>query len=146
VVWLLSCGIVKTEENRIDITHARANGLEAEIDKVSGQLWINGGFRELDRKGREERELRQASISRLQMAMFGGIALIIPMLIMALHSHLTVALVTTSVATVAFGIIIAFGARDSTGKDVLGATAAYAAVLVVFVGTSLAAASTSSSG
>jgi len=35
-----------------------------------------------------------------------------------------------------FAIDLAFGAIDSVGKDVLAATAAYAAVLVVFVGTS----------
>ncbi|KAK8040966.1 hypothetical protein PG994_013973 [Apiospora phragmitis] len=54
----------------------------------------------------------------------------------ALPSLLT-SLITTSVAVVAFAITLAFGARDSTGKDVLQATAAYTAVLVVFVGTSL---------
>jgi hypothetical protein len=116
----------------------KVGSLDAEVDYLRGKYWIKGGFRELDRQGREERELRYASISRLQMAMFGGVALITPMLIMALHPQLNVALITTSIATVIFGVLIAFGAKDSTGKDVLGATAAYAAVLVVFVGTSLA--------
>jgi hypothetical protein len=116
----------------------KVGSLDAEVDYLRGKYWIKGGFRELDRQGREERELRYASISRLQMAMFGGVALITPMLIMALHPQLNVALITTSIATVVFGVLIAFGAKDSTGKDVLGATAAYAAVLVVFVGTSLA--------
>ncbi|KAK3346424.1 hypothetical protein B0T25DRAFT_551967 [Lasiosphaeria hispida] len=47
-------------------------------------------------------------------------------------------LITTSVAVVLFSLALAFGATDSSGKDVLAATAAYTAVLVVFVGTSLA--------
>lgn len=94
------------------------------------------GFRELDKRGREERDQRKAFTQRLLMAMFGGVALIAPMLIMVLHPTRTVSLVTTSVATILFALVLAFGAQDSSGKDVLGATAAYAAVLVVFVGTS----------
>jgi hypothetical protein len=76
-------------------------------------------------------------VSRLSMALFGGIALIGPTLIMALHPSLHTSLITTSVATVLFGLALAIGATDSSGKDVLGATAGYCAVLIVFVGTSL---------
>jgi hypothetical protein len=101
-----------------------------------GQL----GFRELDRAGQEERERKSASTLRLRMGLFGGVALIVPMLIMALHPTKDVALITTSVVTIVFATIIAFGARDSSGKDVLLVTAAYAAVFVVFVGSSLATA------
>jgi len=71
------------------------------------------------------------------MALFGGIALIIPTVIMAKHQGINYSLVTTAISTVLFAFILAFGATDSTGKDVLGATAAYAAVLVVFIGTSV---------
>lgn len=102
------------------------------------------GFREVDKAGREERERKSASTFRITMALFGGIALIVPMLIMALHPTLIVALITASAATIIFAIILGFGARDSSGKDVLAATAAYAAVLVVFVGTSVASPPTSS--
>lgn len=95
------------------------------------------GFRELDKRRRLEKERMTAYISRLRMAAFGGAALIIPMLIMALHPGLVVDLVTTSVATVLFGAVTVFVGTDSSGKDVLASTAAYAAVLVVFVGASL---------
>jgi hypothetical protein len=94
------------------------------------------GFRELDRKGREDRTKKQAFNERLLMACFGGIALIGPMLIMVLLPGKKVTLITTSVATFLFALVLAILANDSAGKDVLGATAAYAAVLVVFVGTS----------
>ena len=57
---------------------------------------------------------------------------------MARTPSLYFSLGTTAVTTVLFALMLAFGARDSTGKDVLGATAAYSAVLVVFIGTSLA--------
>ncbi|KAJ4204128.1 hypothetical protein NW759_014965 [Fusarium solani] len=84
---------------------------------------------------------KNASTSRFVMALFGGIALIVPTVIMAKIEGINTSLITTSIAVFLFALILAFGATDSTGKDVLGATAAYTAVLVVFVGTSLAGSS-----
>ena len=104
------------------------------MEKTFGNL----GFRELDQKGREERSQKNALTQRIIMALFGGIALIGPMLIMTLHQSRNTSLITASVATFLFALVIAFAARDSAGKDVLAITAAYAAVLVVFVGTSTA--------
>lgn len=96
----------------------------------------NMGLRELDQEGRVLREQKKAFAERGLMAIFGGAALIGPMLIMTLHPSRNTSLITVSVATFLFAIALTFGATDSTGKDVLAATAAYAAVLVVFVGTS----------
>ena len=104
------------------------------LEATGGDL----GFRELDKKGREQRSKKQAFIQRIIMAMFGGLALIGPMLIMTLHPSRNTSLITVSIATFLFALALAFIAKDSSGKDVLGATAAYAAVLVVFVGTSMA--------
>jgi hypothetical protein len=70
------------------------------------------------------------------MALFGGIALIIPTVLMVLYPYRDTCLIITSVGTVIISLVLAFGARDSTGKDVLGAIAAYTAVLVVFLGSS----------
>lgn len=81
---------------------------------------------------------KHAFTSRLMMALFGGIALIIPTVIMAKFEGINISLIVTSVFVFIFALILAFGATDSTGKDVLGMTAAYTAVLVVFVGTSIA--------
>ena len=103
------------------------------LETSTGRL----GFRELDQKGREERSQKKAFTQRIIMAMFGGAALIGPMLIMTLHPSRNTSLVTVSIATFLFALVLAFIARDSAGKDVLAATAAYAAVLVVFVGTSM---------
>lgn len=104
--------------------------LEA-IQKVVGNL----GYRELDPLGREKRSQKTALTERISMAMFGGVALIAPMLIMTLHPSRNTSLITTSLATFIFALVLAVGATQSAGKDVLAATAAYAAVLVVFVGT-----------
>jgi VIT1/CCC1 family predicted Fe2+/Mn2+ transporter len=112
---------------------------EDSIDEVLMEFGYLG-IRELDKAGREERERKSASTLRLRMALFGAIALIVPMLIMALHPARKTALITTSIVTIVFAIITAFSASDSSGKDVLIVTAAYAAVFVVFVGSSLSAA------
>lgn len=96
----------------------------------------NLGFRELDQQGRLLREQKKAFTGRVAMALFGGVSLIVPMLVMTLHPSRNTSLITTSAATFVFAIALAVGATDTAGKDVLAATAAYAAVLVVFVGTS----------
>ena len=74
-------------------------------------------------------------VSRIGAALFGGLALLVPMLIMAVHDASTRNLVTTSVAVGLVAICLASLSLGSW-RDVLGITAAYAAVLVVFVGTS----------
>ncbi|KAK0645408.1 hypothetical protein B0T16DRAFT_139687 [Cercophora newfieldiana] len=93
------------------------------------------------RTSRAEQARKHAFVSRLLMASFGGIALLLPTIIMSKVQEINVSLITTSVAVLVFGLALVFGATDSTGKDVLAATAAYTAVLVVFVGTSLAGSS-----
>jgi hypothetical protein len=98
-------------------------------------------FRELNRDIRLEREKERKKENdfweRLWMGGFGGIALIGPMLLMVLHRDLHTSIITASVATFLFASLLAVTARSLEGKDVLAAVAAYAAVLVVFVGTTL---------
>jgi hypothetical protein len=74
---------------------------------------------------------------RFSMASAGGLFLIVPVLVMANIPGRTSSLVTTCIAMLIFAIGVTFG-TDLKADQVLGATAAYAAVLVVFVGTSLA--------
>ncbi|KAL9090539.1 MAG: hypothetical protein Q9165_005300 [Trypethelium subeluteriae] len=69
---------------------------------------------------------------QLSMAAVGGGFLLGPMWLMVLHSTQYTALITTSVCVVLFGICMAW-ILDQT-MNVLSVTAAYAAVLVVFVG------------
>ena len=68
------------------------------------------------------------------MSTFGGLTLIVPMLIMVMDPRKITTVVTTSVFTLAIGLILAFWMDEAESKDMIGATAAYAAVLVVFVG------------
>jgi hypothetical protein len=74
--------------------------------------------------------------SRLTMAIFGAVALLAPMLIMTLHPTKLTALLTTTIFVLVVAIILAAMMGTAENKDVIAATAAYAAVLVVFVGTS----------
>lgn len=76
------------------------------------------------------------------MAFVGGVFLIGPMWLMVLQNHVDSTLITTTVFVFEFRLVIliiasfVYGAR--VGMDiVMSATAAYAAVLVVFVGTTL---------
>jgi uncharacterized membrane protein YhaH (DUF805 family) len=73
---------------------------------------------------------------RLQIAIFGGLALIIPMLIMRLHPTLLTQLLTASLFILCFGITIAYVLHDSEAIAIATISAGYAAVLVVFVGSS----------
>ncbi|KAM0256155.1 hypothetical protein ACHAQJ_005132 [Trichoderma viride] len=72
---------------------------------------------------------------RFIMAFTGGIFLVVPMIIMTLNSSQTKSLVTVSVAVVIFSLVLSFVVRVSN-VETLVSTATYAAVLVVFVGTS----------
>ncbi|KAI0855687.1 hypothetical protein F4860DRAFT_519588 [Xylaria cubensis] len=95
------------------------------------------GFRELDRGRLIERSLLERIRSRFYMALFGGVAFIAPVILMTLKPTLTVDLVTVSVSTALFSLAMVVFATDMSGKDVLTSTAGYAAVMVVFIGTSL---------
>ncbi|KAI8951208.1 hypothetical protein F4801DRAFT_304588 [Xylaria longipes] len=75
----------------------------------------------------------KAFILRFSMALFGGIALIGPMLLMVLHKDMTTDLATTSGAVFIVAIIISIYST-ATPEGIVGTIAAYAAVLVVFVG------------
>lgn len=71
-------------------------------------------------------------LMRLVMATIGGLFLIGPMLFMVLRNDRNTTLVTTSVCVIVFGFVMAYLLDQPF--NVLSATAAYAAVLVVFVG------------
>jgi ABC-type multidrug transport system fused ATPase/permease subunit len=91
--------------------------------------------------GQEERKMVALAkkyvefASRLAFGLFGGFALIVPMLIMDLHPTKLTSLLTTSVFVVALAITLAVTTTWEP-KDIIASTAAYAAVLVVFVGVS----------
>ncbi|KAH7304868.1 hypothetical protein BKA65DRAFT_486209 [Rhexocercosporidium sp. MPI-PUGE-AT-0058] len=87
------------------------------------------GRRESLNKQKEKRRF----ISRAYMAVFGGRAVISPMLIMSLHPTRLTQLLTASLFVVVIALVLAWLMDDAEKKDMIAATAAYAAVFVVFV-------------
>ncbi|KAL8721408.1 MAG: hypothetical protein Q9181_007711 [Wetmoreana brouardii] len=71
--------------------------------------------------------------SRLLAAVFGGLSLVGPMLIMAIRPSQVKTLITSSAAVLLFSLGLACTSSAKT-ETLLGTTAAYAAVMVVFVG------------
>jgi hypothetical protein len=98
-------------------------------DKGKPDTLFGGSRTEMHRKTKFENFLQ-----RLIMAGVGGAFLIGPMLIMVLKNTLLASLLTTAICVVVFGFTLAVYLDQPF--NVLSGTAAYAAVLVVFVGTS----------
>jgi hypothetical protein len=71
-------------------------------------------------------------ITNFGMAAIGGGFLVAPMWLMVLHNTVYTTLATTTVCVSLFGVIMSW--RLGGPMEVLSVTAAYAAVLVVFVG------------
>lgn len=89
-----------------------------------------GGLRgELTQKRKTE-----LFLTRLAFAIIGGIFLIAPMWLMVLHNTRATVLSTTSISVLLWAIAAAWKLEGGP-LSVLSTTAAYAAVLVVFVGT-----------
>jgi hypothetical protein len=72
---------------------------------------------------------------RLIMAITGGAFLVVPMIVMTMNPSEAKSLVTVSVAVIIFSLVLSFVIRVSN-VETLVSTATYAAVMVVFVGTS----------
>jgi len=73
-------------------------------------------------------------IASIIIAIFGGALLIVPMVIMSFDTNRTKSLVTVSCSVILFGFFLGAVIR-SKSSEIFVATATYAAVLVVFVGT-----------
>lgn len=73
-------------------------------------------------------------LRRLLMALLGGLAVVAPFLVMILISGQLVRLIATCAFTVAFAAVITIGSELGPDRIALVA-AAYAAALVIFVGT-----------
>ncbi len=101
----------------------------ADQDIDTGLFELFGGSRNTLNK----KEEFAAFMQRLGMAIAGRVFLVVPMLIMVLQKGLLTSLLTTSLFVFAFGLTLSFCLSDAF--NVLSSTAAYAAVLVVFVGT-----------
>ena len=69
-------------------------------------------------------------------ALFGGLFLLVPMIALAYITSKKYLLVTTVLFVLIFALSLGYLSKGSN-QELVGATAAYAAVLVVFVGNSI---------
>lgn len=76
----------------------------------------------------------EAFLERSAFALLGGFALIIPMLIVKLYPTTLTVCLTTTLFVIGAALLLALSMKVTEPKDVLGITAAHAAVLVVSVG------------
>ncbi|GAB7334730.1 hypothetical protein MBLNU13_g06662t1 [Cladosporium sp. NU13] len=130
--YLKSTKVLQREDANLIPYHMQPKGrLPGTLDRACSRE-LPGTARGM---ANEEARAEQLTV-RFLMAVTGGLALLIPMLVMTYFPGKNVSVVTTSVAMLIFAIVITL-ATQLAPDQVLGATAAYAAVLVVFVGTSL---------
>lgn len=115
-------------------------GMENEADPLlwakSMRRWTTARDRPTPIAGMRDGNLREAWIKgfrqRVGVATVGAAFLIAPMWLMVLHNTVYTALVSTTVCVMVFGLVMALWLDKL--MEVMSATAAYAAVLVVFVG------------
>jgi VIT1/CCC1 family predicted Fe2+/Mn2+ transporter len=74
------------------------------------------------------------SITRFLVAILGGAVLLVPIVLMSFLDSRNAHLIITSLFTIVFALGMSV-VSTATNQEVLAATAAYTAVLVVFVGT-----------
>ncbi|KAK2057742.1 hypothetical protein LY76DRAFT_646717 [Colletotrichum caudatum] len=119
----------------IDSTLAKA--IEEEVDSL--KPWDEGPDSPSDpttgtRGSNVAKDWYRGFKERLVIAGAGGAFLVGPMRTMGLESGLYASLISTTAFVTVFGILMAYFLDEA--KDVLASTGVYAAVLVVFVGTS----------
>lgn len=79
--------------------------------------------------------VRPATMGRWLVGIAGGLALVLSMAVMLTYPERNIALFTTTFSILVVVTFLAFLVDDLQPKDLFACTAAYAAVLVVFVGT-----------
>lgn len=72
------------------------------------------------------------TVDRLIVGLAGGAGMLVPMIIMAFATSRTARLLVVSLATIVFANFMAL--TSASKENVVAATAAYAAVMVVFIG------------
>lgn len=102
------------------------------MERDHGKPTTRGTTREKAEKVRKRTAEFRMALKRFYFAIIGGLAIVIPVLIIALGDVPTKNMVTISVAIFLFALVVAWASAASP-ENLLGATAAYAAVLMVFI-------------
>lgn len=116
-------------DKRVGGSHRlRATKKTTPVERMSAQNIPIGGTRNVKTRLKKLQNLR----IRIILAAVGAFLMLGPMWLMVLHQTVYTGLITTTMCVSAFGLVASWMLAEP--KDVLSATAAYAAVLVVFVG------------
>lgn len=118
-------GAVQRQYNDNDLLGSFDSGLLQKSATLGVSRGTHAQQKEMDKRARVAR-------LRYPFALVGGLALIIPVLIMVANTTSAKPLVVASVSILLFAFTVA-KFSNSSPENLLAATAAYAAVLVVFV-------------
>ena len=135
---LVDGGVLRSLLNRVPEEERKKDGLEA-ITKDTFAAPVEKSAQPIGgtRLAKTQKQRTEAFINRVLFSLVGGVFLVAPMWLMVLHNTKFTALISTTVFVLASGILAAWKLDQPIA--VLSTTAAYAAVLVVFVGTNTAA-------
>lgn len=89
-----------------------------------------------NRQNYDGRGSRVDNIARVLFGLCGAISLLVPLVVLTYIRSTNYRLLATTLFVLVFVLLMAF-LSDANNQELVGATAAYAAVLVVFVGTSV---------
>lgn len=110
------------------------NQADSQLAELERGIWSDHQERKEQRNRRRYADSKVVdSLSRYIVAFLGGAALLIPMLVMTFRTSQTDKLITVCISVVVFGLLFAMGTKGSN-QEVLGASAAYSAVMVVYIG------------
>ncbi|KAF7672925.1 vit family domain-containing protein [Alternaria burnsii] len=135
-------GVFKSHYSYFDVTDVKIDSLRSLLMERL-PVWMTYSRNERSTRRREYRDGKppkevSGSVDRLCrfiIAAIGGLFLVGPMLIMAIRPSTAKSLITVSASVFLFAVLLTFGVRV-TNIEGLVSTATYAAVLVVFVGSS----------
>ncbi|CAN9441978.1 unnamed protein product [Alternaria alternata] len=135
-------GVFKSHHSYFDVTDVKIDSLRT-LMMERLPVWMTYSRNERAARKREFRDGKppkevSGSVDRLCrfiIAAIGGLFLVGPMLIMAIRPSTAKSLITVSASVFLFAVVLTFGVRV-TNIEGLVSTATYAAVLVVFVGSS----------
>ncbi|KAK2613627.1 hypothetical protein N8I77_000527 [Diaporthe amygdali] len=120
--------VIKQMVGGAEALHTREMKECTRVEQVKDDSAPIGGIRGEKTRLKKAQDFRD----RVLLAMIGASLLLGPMWLMVLHVTLYTGLVTTTVCVAIVGLVVSW--RLEKPSDVLSATLAYTAVLVVFVG------------
>ncbi|CAN9445952.1 unnamed protein product [Alternaria alternata] len=135
-------GVFRSHYSYFDVTDVKIDSLRSLLMERL-PVWMTYSLNERAARRREFRDGKPPKevsdfvdrLCRFIIAAIGGLFLVGPMLIMAIRPSTAKSLITVSASVFLFAIVLTFGVRV-TNIEGLVSTATYAAVLVVFVGSS----------